>query len=185
MTSKIAARCQRQHKKICPLYFSCYMVCIVMVTKMKKRSFICLIFICFDTWPVVCHCSPSPPPILDPRACCNIQHEVIKCSQYISFHKNRRRHCVRDDKNTVGGRYIHRHTEWQRPLSGVHSIMMEKIAKAGEGGECTPTPFHYIYHHVQSCSVLSSWVGRYTHPISSLPMYSVDTSFRANIKKYL
>ncbi len=33
------------------------------------------------------------------------------------------------------------HTEWQRPLSGVHSIMMEKLAQAGEGGEgCTPTP---------------------------------------------
>jgi hypothetical protein len=26
------------------------------------------------------------------------------------------------------------HTEWQRPLSGVHSIMMENSAMAGEGG---------------------------------------------------
>jgi hypothetical protein len=26
------------------------------------------------------------------------------------------------------------HAEWQRPLSGVHSIMMEKLAQAGEGG---------------------------------------------------
>ncbi len=34
-------------------------------------------------------------------------------------------------------------TEWQRPLSGVHSIMIEKWAQAGEGGECTPSPFHY------------------------------------------
>ena len=32
--------------------------------------------------------------------------------------------------------------EWQRPLSGVHPIMMEKLAQAGEGGGCTPTPFH-------------------------------------------
>ncbi len=40
------------------------------------------------------------------------------------------------------------HTEWQWPLSGVHSIMLEKLAQAGEGGGCTPTPFHYIYHHV-------------------------------------
>ncbi len=30
------------------------------------------------------------------------------------------------------------HTEWQRPLSGVHSILIEKLA--GEGGGCTPTP---------------------------------------------
>ncbi len=31
--------------------------------------------------------------------------------------------------------------------------MMEKLAYAGEGGRCTPTPFYYIYHHVQSYSV--------------------------------
>jgi hypothetical protein len=37
---------------------------------------------------------------------------------------------------------IHRvHTEWQCPISGVHSIMMEQSALAGEGVGCTPTPF--------------------------------------------
>ncbi len=50
-------------------------------------------------------------------------------------------------------------TEWQRPLSGMHSTMMEKFAQAGEGGGCRPTPCHYSYHQVQSCSVRSSWVG--------------------------
>jgi hypothetical protein len=44
-------------------------------------------------------------------------------------------------------------TERQLPLSGEHSIMMEKLAQPGEGGECTPTPFHYINHHIQRCSV--------------------------------
>jgi hypothetical protein len=34
------------------------------------------------------------------------------------------------------------YTEWQRPLSGVHSIIMEKSAQAGEGGGCTANPFH-------------------------------------------
>jgi hypothetical protein len=29
------------------------------------------------------------------------------------------------------------------PLSGVHPIMMEKLAHPGEGGGCTPTLFHY------------------------------------------
>jgi hypothetical protein len=50
------------------------------------------------------------------------------------------------------------HTEWQLPISGVHFIMMEKSALAGEGGGCTPIPFHSIYHHEQSCrcSVCSS-----------------------------
>jgi hypothetical protein len=43
-----------------------------------------------------------------------------------------------------------------RGLSGVHSIMMEKLAQPSEGGGWTPTPFHYIYHHVQSCGVRSS-----------------------------
>ncbi len=35
--------------------------------------------------------------------------------------------------------------EWQRPLSAVHSIMMEKLAHSGDGGGCTPTRFHNIY----------------------------------------
>ncbi len=39
------------------------------------------------------------------------------------------------------------YTELQRLLSGVHSIMRVKLAQAGKGGGCTPTPFHYIYHH--------------------------------------
>jgi hypothetical protein len=49
--------------------------------------------------------------------------------------------------------------------------MMEKLAHAGEGGGCTPNPLHYSYHHVQSCSVRSSGVGKYTYPVSSLPIY--------------
>jgi hypothetical protein len=32
------------------------------------------------------------------------------------------------------------HTEWQPPLSGVHSIMMEKLAQVGEGEGRTPNP---------------------------------------------
>jgi hypothetical protein len=54
------------------------------------------------------------------------------------------------------------------PLFGVHS-MMEKLAQAVEGGVCTSTPYHHIYHHVQSCSV--SGEGIYTPYISSLPLY--------------
>jgi hypothetical protein len=34
-----------------------------------------------------------------------------------------------------------------------------------------PTPFHYIYHRVQSFYVCPSWEGRYTPPISNLPLY--------------
>ncbi len=56
----------------------------------------------------------------------------------------------------------------KRPLSGVHSIMLEKSALASEGEGCTSIPFHSVYHHVQSSSVSTSWMGRYTHPISSL-----------------
>jgi hypothetical protein len=60
---------------------------------------------------------------------------------------------------------ITEYTMWQRPLSGVRTIMMEKLAWVGVGGWCTPTPFHNIYHHGQSCSVCSSWEGRYTLPL--------------------
>ncbi len=71
------------------------------------------------------------------------------------------------------------HTEWLLPLSGLHSIMMEKLAQPGEGGGggCTPTPFHSIYHHVQSCGVhfqLRGQIQRYTEYFLLCPcMYSV------------
>ncbi len=44
-------------------------------------------------------------------------------------------------------------------FSGVHSIMIGKSALAGEGGECTPTPFQ-----AKICSA-------FTPPISSLRLY--------------
>ncbi len=33
------------------------------------------------------------------------------------------------------------HTEWQLPLSGLHSIMAEKLAQPGEGGVAPQPPF--------------------------------------------
>ncbi len=51
--------------------------------------------------------------------------------------------CLMDAKSCPHriGCPLHRvHTEWQSPLSGVHSIMMEKLAWPGEGGECTAHP---------------------------------------------
>jgi hypothetical protein len=42
-------------------------------------------------------------------------------------------------------------TEWQLPISGVHSIMMEKFAQDGEGGGYNPpSSFYSSYTHVQS-----------------------------------
>jgi hypothetical protein len=72
-----------------------------------------------------------------------------------------------------GGHRVH--TEWQRPLPGVHSIMMEKLDLAGEGGVVHAHPHHHIYHHVQDCCVRSSWEDRYTVPLFLLYpfMYSV------------
>ncbi len=68
---------------------------------------------------------------------------------------------------------VHRvHTEWHRPISGVHSIMMENQPwLVIVGGAHAPTPCHSIYYHVQSCSVRSSWEGRYIPSISSLLLY--------------
>ncbi len=51
------------------------------------------------------------------------------------------------------------HTEWQWPLPGVHSIMMEKSAQPAEDKGCTlhaPSHFHSIYHHKQNSGVPSS-----------------------------
>ncbi len=49
----------------------------------------------------------------------------------------------------------------QWPLSGVHPNMMEN------------QPSLVIYHHVQSCGVRSSEEGRYTPPISAIPLYEL------------
>ncbi len=62
------------------------------------------------------------------------------------------------------------YTEWQRPLSGVHSIMMEKNFQAGGGG-ARPPPF--------TVSTITYKVGMYAPaeradtlpPVSTLPLY--------------
>ena len=62
--------------------------------------------------------------------------------------------------------------------------MMKKLAQLGEGGGFTPTLFHYNNHHVQSCGVRSSWEGRHTHPISTLPLYVLFASYHHTECKY-
>ncbi len=45
-------------------------------------------------------------------------------------------------KYKITARHDHRvHTEWQRPLSGLKSILMEKLAQASVGGGACPLPF--------------------------------------------
>ncbi len=61
---------------------------------------------------------------------CNVERRV--CKNTIILHM------------TEEDRKDHRvHTEWQCPLSDVHSIMIINmlIAQSGEGGGCTPSPF--------------------------------------------
>jgi hypothetical protein len=68
---------------------------------------------------------------------------------------------------------LHRvHTEWQWPifLAYIPSWWKNQPKLVRVGG-CTLTPFHSIFHHVQSCSVRSSWEGRSTLCISSLSLY--------------
>ncbi len=61
---------------------------------------------------------------------------------------------------------------WPWPLSCVHSGILVFSAWLAEGwGASLPPFFHPIYHHLQSCSVRSSWEGSYTPPISPLPLY--------------
>ncbi len=54
------------------------------------------------------------------------------------------RHCRAEVQIRASAESPTEHTEWQRPFSGVHSIMMEKLAHDGEGGGCTPTPIFTI-----------------------------------------
>ncbi len=71
------------------------------------------------------------------------------------------------------------YTEWQRPLSGVNSIMMVKSAQPGVdgGGGARPPPFT-IVTITYKVAVRFSRAGRKTPTISSLPlcMYSVANS---------
>jgi hypothetical protein len=64
------------------------------------------------------------------------------------------------------------HIEWQWPISGVHSIMMEKSALAGESGGCTsPLPLYLLYHLVQKVAVYAlaeSWQIHSLYFISTL-----------------
>jgi hypothetical protein len=57
---------------------------------------------------------------------------------------------------------------------------MEKSAQPGEGGGwgVQPTPFHYIYHHLQSCGVHAPAERADTLPLFLLYpyMYSVTTT---------
>ncbi len=66
------------------------------------------------------------------------------------------------------------YTEWRLPIYGVHHVMMEKSALAGEGAWGVHAhPLSAFYHHGQSCSlvVVRSYLeGRYTLSVSSLPI---------------
>jgi hypothetical protein len=56
-------------------------------------------------------------------------------------------------------------TEWQWQLSGVNSIMMDKLSQPGDVRGMHP--LYFIYHHLRSCGVRSSWRSRY----STLPLF--------------
>ncbi len=61
------------------------------------------------------------------------------------------------------------YTQWQRPrfLAYVPS-WWKNYPRLVRVVVARHTPFHYIYHHIQSCGVRSSWEDRYTPPISTL-----------------
>ncbi len=85
--------------------------------------------------------------------------------------------------------YPHRvHTERQLPISGVHSIMMEKSAPASEGGKCTarPPPFTLLPSRTKLQCTLQLSGQRYTPTISSLPyMNSVVILTSLHVLHYL
>jgi hypothetical protein len=59
----------------------------------------------------------------------------------------------------VGGNRVN--TEWQLPLSGVHSIMMEKFTQPGEGGlwgalQTHPLSLYLPYHYI--CGAGYHWL---------------------------
>ncbi len=110
---------------------------------------------------------------------CTFAHTFLEKLSPLSVHLNTTPLIITEKSTTAGGAepkiklgesynyppyYQLRSTQSGNGHSGKHSIIMENLAQAGEGGGCTPIPFHYIYHQVQSCGVpvRSNWEGRYT-----------------------
>jgi len=98
---------------------------------------------------------------------------------HLFINKNMKSHC-----------FYHRvHTEWQLPLSGVHFILMEKSAQPGKvrAGYKRPPYFTIsIPSRIQSCSVRSSWEGRYSTPNSTLPLHELcGFTSQFEFKQYL
>ncbi len=58
----------------------------------------------------------------------------------------------------------------------IHSIMMEKLAQAGEGRGCTPTPFHSIYHRTKLQCTLQLRGHIHSQNFISTPIYSLVVS---------
>ena len=86
---------------------------------------------------------------------------------------------------------VHTHTEWQWPLSGVHSIMMEKLAQAGEGGgggvHAHPPSLYLPSRTMLWCIGTLQLRGQigYNPPISTLPLYVLcDHTFRCLKVRY-
>ncbi len=64
------------------------------------------------------------------------------------------------------------YTEWQQPLSGLHSIMMEKSAQADEVGGARAHPLLlYLPSRTKFVVYALAERGRYTLHISALPLY--------------
>ncbi len=67
------------------------------------------------------------------------------------------------------------YTEWQWPLFGMHSIMIEKLARLVRVGGARPSPFT-ISTMTYKAEVYAPWECRYTPPIPILPLYVLSVS---------
>jgi hypothetical protein len=86
------------------------------------------------------------------------------------------------------------HTEWQRPLSGIHSLMTEKLAQAGEGEGCTPTSVHYTLFTITYKVAMYATAGRadilplfhiYPYALCGLSLHPVsDAKLKLSVHTY-
>jgi hypothetical protein len=86
-----------------------------------------------------------------------VKCDINKCFLYIAV-KGTVQSCIANPLivYTTCGVHNEAHTEWQRPL-GVHSIMMEKFAQAGEGrgvqAHAPPFTIFSIYRTKLQCTL--------------------------------
>ncbi len=130
-TSKKASR-QRKSPE-----FSYHALCANQMKEARGRRGVCVwVLLCMNGASSLCVHSSSIVSIRKLSTPREYEDDLSYSSDSLQTSPYRKVVAEASQKVTVSSRWVcdTEYTEWQLPLSGVHSIMMEKLAQAGEDG---------------------------------------------------